>query len=798
MRHVAWAVRSLTRTPLATAASLVTLALAIGANTAIFSVVYGVLMRPLPFRDPSALVQFTAITQPDGRRSGFAAPEAADWSERLGRTVSVAAYGISPFTITGDGDAEALRGAAVSAGFFDVLAPTFSTGRPLGWADEDTPVVVLSDGIWHRRFAARADIVGQRVTLNARPYTVIGVAPRGFHFPADDLDLWTPLGYATSVAPPQWKMRGYRAFSIVGRLTPGVTLAQAKDAARSTARWLAETYPRFSKDLTVDVEPLREQIAASARPALLLLLAAAGIVLVIGCANVAGLALVRASGRTRDTAIRAALGANRRQLVTQFVAESTLLSAVGGAGGLVLAEWVTAGIVRLAPAELPRLNEIRVDLPVLLFTLLISVAVTLVCGTLPGILSSRLPPDSLRESRPVARPATRRMHRVLVVAEIALALVLLTGATLLARSLAALTATDAGVQTDRVLTLKLNLAVAPGASPSQQTSALGRILDAAEGIAGVRSAAVSSSLPPHVSQMHTTLTTAQRQSAGQPEVAVEIVAASADLFSTLGVPVLRGRAIGANDTAAAPRTLVVSETAARRLFPGQDLIGQRLAIGSRDPQRLDPEIVGVVGDVKYSGLDAAPDGTVYLPYAQRAFQVMYLVVRTAGEPVALAATVRRAILDAEPFVAVSDVRSLAALSVEATAQPRFRTLLLGALAGLALLMAAVGLYGVIAHAAASRTTEIGIRMALGAGRVDVVRLVMREGVVLTAIGLAAGLIVSMVVNRALSVFLFGIAPGDPLAAWTSVAFVAAFAVAAALIPAINAARLDPLTAVQTQ
>ena len=794
MKPLIRAVRSLSRAPLAATASVLTLALAIGANTAIFSVVYGVLLRPLPFADPSALVQFTSVAQPDGRRNGVSAPEIADWIEHLHRTASIAAYGISPFTISGEGDAEALRGAVVSGGFFQLLAVNVSVGRALAATDNDAAVVVLSDALWRRRFGARSDMVGRRVTLNAQPYTVVGIAPRQFRFPADDLDLWTPLGFAVSVAPPQWKMRGYRAFSLIGRLPSGVTLPQVKEEAQQTARWLAQTYPRFNQDVTVEVEPLRDRISAPARPALLMLLAAAGVVLLIACANLASLALVRSAGRTREIAIRTALGATRWQLLAPFLAESAVLSAGGAAAGLLLAEWAMAGIVRLAPAGTPRLDDVRLDLPVLVFTLAVAVLVTLVCGTLSGVLSSQRQPGALRESRPVAGRATRRAHRVLVVAEIGLSLVLLVGAILLARSLAALTHTDIGVHPDGVLTMKLNVAIAPGANPAQQTASAAALLDGVARVAGIRSVAVTSSLPPHVSQMHTTLTTPALQTAGQPEVAIEMVAASADLFATLGVPLLRGRAIAITDTATSPRVLVLSDTAARRLFPGRDPVGQRLAVGSHDPNRVDPEVVGVVGDVQYAGLGAPADGAVYLPYAQRAFQVMYLVVRTAGDPAGMAAPVRRAIAAADPLVAAADARSLDDLSTEASAQPRFRTLLFVALAGLALVMAAVGLYGVIAHAVAHRAAEFGIRMALGAGRADIVQLVMREGVSLTGIGLALGVAAALVVNRSLSAFLFGVGPGDPASLWGAVAFVGGFGCLAAFLPALAATRTDPRAA----
>jgi putative ABC transport system permease protein len=794
MPHLVRAVRSLSRAPLGAMASVLTLALAIGVNTAIFSVVYGVLLRPLPFGEPSTLVQFTSVVQPDGRRTGVAAPEIADWVEHLERTASIAAYGVSPFTISGDGDAEALRGAVVSAGLFQLLGVNLTVGRALAAADNDAALVVLSDGLWRRRFGARIDIVGRRVILNAQPYTVVGIAPPRFRFPADDVDLWTPLGFAVSVAPPQWQMRGYRAFSLIGRLTSGATLAQAKEDARQTSRWLAQTYPRFNNDVAVDVEPLRDAISAPARPALLMLLAAAGAVLLIACANLASLALVRSAGRTREVAIRTALGATRRQLLAPFFAESAVVSACGAAAGLLLAGWTITGIVRLAPAATPRLDDVRLDVPVIVFTLAVAVLVALVCGGVSGVLSSHAPSGALRESRPIADRRTRRAHRVLVVAEISLSLVLLVGAILLARSLAALTHADIGVHADRVLTMKLNVAIPPGANPALQTASAAAVLEGVGRVAGVRSAAVTSSLPPHVSQMHTTLTTPALQIAGQPEVAIEMVAASADLFATLGIPLLRGRAIAASDTATSPRVLVLSATAARRLFPGRDPVGQRLAAGARDRNGVDPEVVGVVGDVKYAGLGAPAGGAVYLPYAQRAFQVMYLAVRTAADPVAMAAPLRRAIADADPLVAAGDARTLDDLSTEASAQPRFRTLLFVALAGLALVMAAVGLYGVIAHAVAHRAAEFGIRMALGAGRAHIVQLVMSEGVALTAMGLALGVGAALVVNRSLSAFLFGVGPGDPTSLLAAAAFVGVFGLLAALVPALAATRVDPLSA----
>jgi putative ABC transport system permease protein len=790
------AARVVWRTPLTTLASVLTLALATGATTAIFSVVYGVLARRLPFADPGALVQFTAMDSADRRPTNFSLPEFADWQARTQVFTGLAMFAMNPFTMSGDGDATAIRGAVVSDRFFDVLGVPFAIGRPLQPGDDRTPVAVVSHGLWRRQLGARGDVVGSRVTLNGQPYTIVGVAPPALRFPADDVDAWIPVGFAASVGPSQWKMRGFRAFSMVGRLKPGTTIAQARDDASGTAAWLAQAFPRFSDRMGVEIVPLRAHLTARVRPALLMLFAAAGVVLMIACANLASLALVRTIGRAREIALRTAVGASRLRLFGQFLAESAVLGAMGAAAGLLCAYGVITLLIRMAPAELPRVTEIRLDLPVLMFALALTTCVTGLCAAVPALMASRVSMGALRESKPVSRRGTRRLHRALVAVEIGLSVVLLTGALLLTRSLSALTRNDLGVRDARVLTLKLNLVSTDGSDPAQRSVQIGRLLEAIGTIGGVRSVGATSSLPPHVSQMHTSLSAAKGQGTAPPPVSVEIVSASPSLFATLGVPLTKGRGIEASDGADTRRVLVLSETAARRLFPNGDPLAQRVPVGPADPRFGDPEVVGVVGDVRYSGLDAPPDGAVYVPYTQLSFRVMYLAVGTYAAPMSVASPVRQAIASADPLLAVSDLRTLDGLVSDATAQPRFRTLLLASLSGLAVLLAGVGLYGVIAYTVTSRSAEIGIRMALGAARGDVLRMVLQEGVLLVVTGVALGVTAAMALTPLASRFLYGVGATDPISFLGATMLVAVMGCLASVVPAVRATRVDPMVALR--
>lgn len=791
------AIRALWKTPVVTLASILTLALAIGANTAIFSVVYGVLARPLPFTSPATLVQFSAIGDGNGRRLNFSAPELADWQEQLAGGATIAQFATSQFTMMGRGDAEAIRGAVVSERFFTLLDAPFTVGRPLQPQDDRTPRVVLSDALWRRRFGARPDAVGGTVTLDGRPYEIVGVAPVGFRFPSAAIDVWTPLGFATSVAPPQWKMRGYRAFTMFGRLKPGVTLARVRDDASTTARSLAGRYPRFSGGVAVQVEDLQKQLTAPVRPALLMLFGAAGLVLLVACGNLASLSLVSIANRGHEIAVRSAIGASRVHLLAQFLTESALLSIAGTIAGLVLADRLVALLLRLGPSNMPRLADVTIDLPVLAFTIAMTAIVTMICGTLPAAVATRPAVEALKESRPVSPPRIRRIQRGLVTAEVALAVILLVGGALFARSFAALLRVDTGVRAANLVTFTLNLGASVSANTAEESATVDRLLDAVRAVSGVRTAAMTSSLPPHVSQMHTTVSTPALKSAGQPDASVEIVAASQGLFEALAVPMIQGRAFDSRDVEAGRRTIVLSEHAARRLFPSADAVGRRLAIGPSDPRLGDPEIVGVVADIRYAGLDAAPDGAVYVPYSQRMFRVIYLAAAIDGPAQSAIGSIRRTLAATAPSVAVSDVRTLDDLVADATAQPRFRTFSLVALAALALSMAAVGLYGVVAFSVLTRTAEIGVRMALGATRGAIVRMFMRDAGGLVIAGVCLGMAGSLMLTRVVATSLYGVKPTDPVSLAAAVIVAAVVAFIASVVPASRASRVDPLNALRT-
>ncbi len=790
-QQIRFAWRTLRRTPALTLTAVLTLGLGIGASTAVFSVVYGVLIRPLALRDPETLVSLNTVDGSDSKPANFSLTEFADW-ERQARTFDdLAIFGVLPYALFDRGEAQMLEGAAVSPHFFSLVGGAPELGRTLRPDDDRLPVVVLSHRLWERRFSSDPTIVGRPILLDGRPYTVLGVERARFAFPAEDVDFWTPIGFAGGTAPPQWKMRGFRAFSMIGRLKPGIDLAQAREDAAAVARELAVTYPRFNANTGAAVTPLRERLTGSIRPALTMLGGAVFFVLLVSCGNLASLALTRNASRAQEVAIRSALGASRARLLGLFAGESAILAIAGALVGVLLARLAVAAFDRFHPADMPRMSEIRIDGVVLAFALAVAVTTTLLFGTLPAWRAARgANMAALRESRNPSRASTRRSHAVLIVVEIALAVVLLIGGSLLARSLAALVGSGFGVRDHNVVTLKLNLSAHGFTEPVEQAAYFARLLPAVAGVAGVQSAGVLSSLPPNVSQMHTSVAVADPVTGRTHEATVEIVAASEDSFTALGVPLVNGRRFASTD-GRGRRVVILSAEAARRLFPDREPIGSHIALGPSDSGAPDPEVIGVVGDVKYSGLDAAPNGAIYLPLMQRPFRVVYLVVRSIGDPITVIGAVRKTVTAVDGTVAVSDVRSLDAVVSDAAAQPRFRTTLLLALAGLAVVLAAVGLYGVMAHAAGERSAEFGVRMALGATPSDLLLLVARQGLTLTACGAILGVAAALALRRVLSAFLYGVGTTDPLSFAFATAFVLLVAAVATLGPARRAARADP-------
>ena len=793
------AVRTLARTPALTIASIVTLALGIGANTALFTVVYGVLLRPLPFRDPDRLVQLNASRQSrGGAPMDFSLPEFQDWQARTRSFDRLALFGFNQYSLATETGAEALRGAVVSGSFFPVLGASLTLGRALSADDDRVPSVVISHRLWTHRFQADPGAIGRSVVRNGQAYTVVGIAPAAFTFPAPDVDLWVPAEFSATLAPPQWRMRGFRAFSIVARLKAGVGLPQARQDVADVARGLVQAYPRFNQDTSATVVPLRDRLTERVRPMLLVLFGAVSLVLLVACANVACLALARTAGRAREVATRTALGATRADLVQQFLAESAVLAVAGAAAGLLVAIAAIGLLQHSGPADLPRLDAIRVDSAALAFCAALALGSGVLFGTVPVLhLSRGTPIDALRDGRSPSSHGVRRAHGWLVIGEVAISVTLVIGAALLVRSLAAMMREDIGVANRGVLTLKLNLSSPAFADPARQGAFLDRMVQALATVPAVQSIGLTSHLPPNVSQMHTTVSVTNEVTGRQEDYGVEIIAASEGLFGTLGVPLLGGRLFSVSDTADAPRVAVLGASAARRLFKDTDAIGRTVAVGPRDPsgRNRDPIVVGVVGDVRYS-YDAAPDGAIYLPYAQRPFRTMYLVVRTTADPPAVAGDLRRAVAALDPGLAVSDVRRLDAVVAEAAAGPRFRTILLSLMAALAIALAGAGIYGVLAFAVSQRTAEIGVRMALGAEASSVRRMVMRQGLVLSAVGILLGVGGAYVLVRVLGSLLYGISRLDALSFLAGPVFLLVVTLAASYVPARRATRVDPLVALR--
>ena len=687
----------------------------------------------------------------------------------------------------------------VSSSFFPVLGASVTVGRALSADDDRVPSIVISHRLWTRRFQADPGAIGRSVVLNGQVYTVVGIAPGAFTFPAPDVDLWVPAEFSATVAPPQWRMRGFRAFSIVARLKAGVGLLQARQDVGDVARGLAQAYPRFNQDTSATVVPLRDRLTERVRPALLVLFGAVSLVLLVACANVASLALARTAGRTREVATRTALGATRANLVQQFLAESAVLAVAGAAAGLLVAIAAVGLLQQSGPADLPRLDAIRVDSVALAFCAVLALGSAVLFGTVPALhLSRGTPIDALRDGRSPSSRGARRAHGWLVIGEVAISVTLVIGAALLVRSLGAVMREDIGVANRAVLTLKLNLSSPAFADPARQGAFLDRLVQALATVPAVQSIGLTSHLPPNVSQMHTTVSATNEVTGRQEDYGVEIIAASEGLFGTLGVPLLGGRLFSVSDTADAPRVAVLGASAARRLFKDADAIDRTVAVGPRDPsgRNRDPIVVGVVGDVRYSGFDAAPDGAIYLPYAQRPFRVMYLVVRTTADPAAVTGDVRRAVAALDPGLAVSNVRRLDAVVAEAAAGPRFRTILLGLMAALAIALAGAGIYGVLSYAVSQRTAEIGVRMALGAEPSSVRRMVMRQGLALSAAGIFLGLGGAYLLARVLGSLLYGISRLDALSFVAGPAFLLVVTLAASYVPARRATQIDPLVALR--
>jgi predicted permease len=798
-----YGIRMLFKKPGFTAVAIITLVLGIGANSAIFTVINSVLLRPLPFKESDRLVfvHETARRETVERRPA-SYPDYRDWRDQNQVFEHIAAFDTMSLTMTG-GEPEQIPCENTSSNYFQVLRVEAAQGRTY-LPEEDLvpnplPVVVISDGLWKRRFGSDPGVVGKTIRLIERDHTILGVMPEGFKGITGTADLWVPflLNYSGPSSPSE--DRGSRWHQTIARLKPGVTLEQAQADMSAIAAALEQQYPRTNANRGVLIVPAHEDLLGNLRPMLLILLGAVAFILLIACANVANLLLVRASSRQKEIAIRTALGASRSRVVSQLITESLLLSVAGGALGLLLAVWGSDLLIALSPVQLPSYVSTDVDLNVLAFTLLVSVATGVVFGLAPALQASTPAlNETLKDAAKGASVGSRpqRVRRVLVVAEIAMALVLLICAGLMIKSFQRLQQFDPGYRVDNVLGSRVSL-------PSQkysvaQASVFARqLVERLEAIPTVKAVALGTDSP---LDGYTSATTLTFEGSTNPDGDLRIYRHSVTprFFETLGISLLQGRDFGPQDTEQAPRVAIVAEAMARRAWPDQDPIGKRFKVGRLTGEAPWYTVVGVVGDVKYRRLvrDQNSDPDIYLSVQQHPTRHFALVARAEADAASLAPLIRQEVQTLDPNLPLFEVSTMQQRMADQTSGARFTAVLLAVFAALAVLLAGVGIYGVMNFAVAQRTHEIGIRMALGARQFDVIKMILREGMALTALGVTIGLTGAFLLTRVLAGQLYSVSATDPQTFAMVSLLLAGVALVANFIPARRATRVDPVIALR--
>jgi putative ABC transport system permease protein len=795
LQDVRFASRLLRKNPGFTVVATAALALGIGANTAIFSVIHAVLMQPLPYADPAAIVEINEAAR--GNLQTVSPPNFLDWKAQNRTLSGIAAYQDSTMTLGGAAVAERLDAGFVGADVFAVLGVPPLMGRGFQASDErqGSPfVVVLGHGMWQQRFGADPQIVGKSLKFEGKDHLVIGVMPRGFTFPGD-IDLWFPLVLTERDTNPG--QRGAHYLNVVGRLKPGVSLEQARTDLQAIEQRIAAQFAAV-QGYGVWVRPLLDAMVGDVRRPLLMLLGAVGFVLLIACVNVSNLLLARAAGRRAEIAVRCALGAGRWRIVRQLLAESLLLSLAGGLLGVLLAIWGVRALSSVLPQDLPRSSAIDVNGLVLLFSVLVSLATGLLFGVVPAIYASK--PDlssCLKDARRDGRSAGGHgtFRSALVAGEVALALILLAGAGLALRSFDRLNRIDPGFDPNHVLSVSVSLPEARYPDVAAVSRFYKTYVEALASQPGVLAAGAVMRPPLSRGGFGGTFSIVGREEGEDQRMQVR--PATPGYFETLRIPLVGGRYFSAADGAGGANVAVISAEAARRFWPGQDPIGKRIrihvSIGIRERER---EIVGVVGDVKISTLEAAAAPVAYVPHAQYVADEMTIVVRTAGDPLDSVPLVAAQLAQIDREVALANVRPAASMVSASVAQPRFRMMMFALFALIALGLAAVGLYGVMAYLVGQRRGELGLRMALGADPGDVLRLMLREGLLPVAIGIVIGLAGAAALTRIMSTLLFDVSPFDPITFTVVPILLASVAATACYIPARRATRVDPLAALR--
>ena len=801
-RDLRYSARMLLKSPGFTVVAVLALTLGIGANTAIFSVVNSVLLRPLPYSDPGRLMQLWEASAKKGRSEIPASyPNFADWRDQNHVFEHVVAYSDWSFNLTGAGEPERIRSAIVSPAFFSALGIKPIRGRVfLSGEDERGKdlVAVISESLWQRRFNSDPNIVGRSLNLDDKSFTVVGVIARGVQAPvlSDEIELWAPLSHGFG-----FTNRYGHYLNVIARLKPDTTPQQAQADMNTIASRLEQQYPESNKERGVRVVSLGEQIVGNFRTSLLVMLGAVVFVLLIGAANVANMLLARAAARQKEMAIRTALGAGRWRIVRQLLTESLLLSLISGTFGLLVALWGVNLLVALGPADLPRVKEVTIDLRVLGFTLAVSLLTGILFGLLPALQASR--PNLNERLKAGGRSATsgtrrQRLRGFLVIAEIALSLVLLVGAGLLIRSFLRLQAVNPGFNSRNVLTMQLDLSGPNYKKGAQVIAFHDQLLERLKRLPGVQYASTRSFVPiaSDASFAYLLFHIESRQPDASEGSVAFYNAVSPDYFQTMMIPLRKGRSFSDRDVKGSQNVAIVNETLARRYFGNEDAIGKRITLEDHPKEADWVTVVGVVGDTKPRELHSEPVAELYMPYDQQPEPGMALMIRSASADSGVANAVRSEVLALDKNQPVYSIRTLDSVLSESVAAPRFRTLLLGVFAGVALILAGVGIYGVISYAVSQRTQEIGIRMALGARATDVLKLVVKGGMMLVLIGVAIGLAGAFALTRLLTTLLFGVTPTDAATFATVSAGLIVVALLACFIPARRATKVDPLVALR--
>jgi predicted permease len=818
LNDIRYGLRQLIKHPAFTIIAILTLALGIGANTAIFSVVNAVLLKPLPFPEPDQLV---AVGMTDLRAkdqtvlNSMSYPDFFDFRDQNRTLTSIAVYRDRSFALSAEEGATSLRGQKVSGEFFDVLGIKPQIGRAFTRADEQAGggpagfTVIISHEFWQQHYGSDPNVVGRTITLDRRPYTIAGVMPPGFQFPIqnDPVDLYVTIADDASNpdgSEPQTKNRGSHSLRGVARLKPGATAAQADADLAAIAGALTKQYPDTNTNFGVAAKPLREDMVGDVRTALYILFGAVVCVLLIANANVANLLLARASARGKEIALRAAMGASRVRIIRQLLTESVLLSGLGGIFGLILAQWGTEALIKTVPQNIPRIANIQLDASVLVFTLIVSLATGIIFGVVPAWQASHVDLNSSLKSGSRTGSAGEgkgRVRNALIIVEVALALVLLISAGLLIQSFARLGRVQPGLRTERLLTARIGLPDVGYPKNENIIAFFDQLLPRVRAIPGVESASAIVPLPLSGSNMVTSFDKADSPLPQGQRNAAPVRIIAPDYFKTMGIPVRQGRVFDERDRYESAPVVIVNERFAQKYFPGENVIGKRIMPGFAADESGEKmrEIVGMVGNVKHLSLKNEDSPEMYLPVTQIPFQVMSLVIRTSvSNPNAITNSLRKELAAMDASIPLTSVRVFDEYISRSLARPRFNTLLLSIFAGTALILTAIGIYGVLAYSVAQRTSEIGIRIALGAGKSSIFRLIVGQAMTLVGISLVLGLAGAFAATRLLNSLLFGVGASDPVTFAGIVLLVSIVAFIAAWLPARRATRVDPIIALRAE